>query len=128
MKPENYAKNLIALCKKGTDIKTLSQALWFELQRTNRYKDLPKILDALETEAAKEEGVELVKIYSSNKLGEEELSSIKTKLDKKYGRKFFPKNFIKKNITGIVAQSENIILDLSLEGKISQLKQKINNY
>lgn len=125
MKPENYAKNLIALCKKGTDTKTLSQALWFELQRTNRYKELPKILDALEVEAAKEEGMELVKIYSSNKLDEEELSSIKTKLDKKYGKEFFPKNFIKKNITGIVVQSEDLTLDLSLEGRISQLNQKL---
>jgi len=151
--PSIYAKSLIELTESGE--KNIAGRFWHLLQKNKQYKDLTKILDVLDEEYAKKNNQVLVKVYSDEKLDENVLQDIKSRLSShpgqalhQYGtsRKLVSgsqlgrempkqvrhddiiiKNFIKPDITGIIVQVDDKIIDLTAEDKIKRLKKIISN-
>jgi F0F1-type ATP synthase delta subunit len=105
----------------------IAKNFWHMLQKNKQYKDLGKILEQLEIESARAEGKTIVKIYSENDLGETELKEIEEKLKSKFpNSSFLIHNSTKSNTTGIIIKVEDKIIDLSAEGKIIKLREKLN--
>lgn len=124
IKPKIYAEMLLQSIKEN-NLKNIARNLWYMLQKNKQYKDLPKILDILETESAKAEGKILAKVYSEENLTSEIEKEIIIKLNGKLGKDIVIKNILKKNTTGVIVKVEDKIIDLSLEDKISRLKKNL---
>jgi len=125
--PEQYAKVLIAGMEQG-NIKDIAKNFWYKLQRNNQHKDLSKILECLDSEYAKQNNKILVKVYSEKKLDGSQIEEIKDKLTKQFKKDLILKNIITPNRTaGIIVKVDDMEIDLSLENKINQLKQVLNN-
>lgn len=125
IKPEIYAKVLFdSLSTNELTKEEIAKKFWYSLQRNGQYKDLKNILEKLDQEYARSSKSILVKVYSAKILEKDELLLIEQKLEKKYREKIILENIIKKNsIAGIVVKIGDSEIDLSLEGKIDQLKQ-----
>ena len=163
IKPTIYAQSLIASVSNGVistsrplssvistsrsdekshdrkpDIVTIAKNFWHLLQKNKQYKDLGKILEELEIEAARAEGKVIAKVYSGVALSESELAEINDKLIKKYpdsrraepnplgGARFQIQNSVKSATTGVIVKVGDKIIDLSVENKINRLKNIIS--
>jgi len=126
IKPKIYAELLLESIKEKADKKKVAANLWHMLQKNKQYRDLPKILDILEIESAKAEGKILAKVYSEKILTADEEKEIIGQLKHKFNKDIVIKNILKTSTTGVIIKVEDMIIDLSLENKISRLKKKIN--
>ena len=120
-KPEIYAKTLLEI---GQLDKASAKRFWFKLQKNNEYRDLPQILEKLDECFATNNNAFLVKIFSSQIIDQQTRTEISKKLQEKYKKEIITKYIIKPNITGIVTQTNSEIQNLSLEGKVAQLKRE----
>lgn len=128
IRPEIYAQALIAGAKEKADTKAIVKAFWLKLQKNNQYKDLGKILDALDQEFAKLSGKVLAEVYSEKKLAKEKLKLIEAKLKKQLGKEAIIKNIVSDNHgAGIVIKVDGTEFNLSLTEKINRLKNTLNN-
>jgi len=110
----------------STNIKLIARNFWHLLQKNKQYKDLSRILEALEIESAKSEGKTIAKVYSEKELNDTELKEIEKKLQSKSpNSSFLIHNSVKNGTTGIVVKIEDKILDLSAEDKINRLRKEI---
>lgn len=123
--PQQYAKALIAATNEN-NAKKIAADFWLKLQRNGQYKDLSKIVDAIDEEYAIVSNKVLAKIYSEAKLNETQLKEIEQKLISKLKKQVIIKEIIKKNITGVIVKINDSEFDLSVEGKIKNLKQALN--
>lgn len=123
--PKIYAKTLVET-ESNSDLKKISRNFWHILQKNKQYKDLPKILDLIDSEAAQKENKKLVKIYSKNALSQTDLDSVREKLEKKLNSVIILKNICGKNITGIIAKMDDQYIDLTLEDKVKRIKKVIS--
>lgn len=144
VKPQQYAQMLIEALTEKTDKKKIAERFWHLLQKNKQYKDLPKILELIDIEYAKQNGLKIAKVYSQTALGEEEIKEIELKLNKKYSsnvseksgefspatagsnNKFIIKNFVENNYAGIIVKVDDKIIDLSILGKINNLKKRLD--
>jgi F-type H+-transporting ATPase subunit delta len=127
IKPQQYAQILIAGLTED-NIKDIAKSFWYKLQRNNQYKDLPKILESIDLEFAKQNNKVLVQVSSEKELTEEQIKEIKEKLTKKFGKELVFKNTVAPNQTaGIIVKADDTEIDLSLEDKVNQLKNALNN-
>lgn len=140
IKPQIYAQLLVESLKNKADFAAIAENLWHILQKNKQYRDLPKILELIDQEYARQENSVLAKVYSEKALSAEEIEEIKNKL-KKYSssprearverfstssnNKVVIKNIINKNYGGITLKVDDKIIDLSVIGKIEKLKTKL---
>jgi len=82
-------------------------------------------LELLDLESAKKNNLVLAKVYSEQELDANELEEIEVKIEKKISRKTVIKNIIKENWGGITVEVDGKIVDLSIEGKVNNLKRKL---
>ena len=122
IKPEIYAKSLIESAKPD-NLKVVAKNLWHLLQKNKQYKDLSCIVESLDTEYAKSQKMILAKVYSEKALTEVELTSIKQKLTKKINKDIIIKNILKQNLVGFVVKVDDNVIDLSINGKVEDLKK-----
>lgn len=123
---KTYAKILIS--NSHGDKKALAKKFWFSLQRNKQYRDLPKIVNELDHEYARENNSIYAEIISENKLSNEEIKTIEEKLAKTIGKKIISKNIAKANFgPGIVVKTEEATIDISTLGKIENLKRALSN-
>lgn len=131
--PKIYAETLISTAN-ANNVKKIAANFWYKLQKNKQYKDLPKVLEMIDEEAAKAENKILVKIYSKNALsvtktetmasrGNSVLGIITKNLEKRFGKEVIIKNITGKNITGLVVKVGDKIIDMSLENKIDKLRK-----
>ena len=138
--PSQYAVALIQSAK-SDNLGILAKKFWHLLQKNKQYRDLPKILEDLEIEAAKAEGKTIVSVISEKPLNNIEIEQIKTQLlchpecqrrilqdssaspqnDK--NNKIIVRNIVRQGTTGIIVKIEDKIIDLTAESKINRLKQ-----
>jgi len=126
IKPKIYAELLLESIDKKSDTKKIAANFWNLLQKNKQYKELPKILTELESLYAEKTGAKIAYIQSGKNLSDTELADTKTKLEKSTGKKIIVK-FEHKDITGLVAKIDGQIIDLSVESKISKLRQSLQN-
>ena len=138
--PKIYAKTLIDTAN-ANNVKKIAANFWYKLQKNKQYKDLPKVLEMIDEEAAEAENKILVKIYSKNALSVTETETISKNLEKKFNKviisekqvpsvsrkqtSFILQNHIGKDITGTVVKVGDKIIDMSLENKINKLKKQL---
>ena len=128
IKPTIYAQLLLEGIKGKTDKKKLVANFWSLLQKNKQHKDLPKILDALDKEYAKERDAVLVTIFSAESLGSKEEAEIKSKIAKKIGKKeIILKNTIKNDLIGYIVKIDDEEIDLTINDRLIRLKKIINN-
>lgn len=127
IKPQIYAQLLVEGLKTNTDLAKVAENLWHALQKNKQYRDLPKILELVDVEYAKQNNSTLAEVYSSSPLLENEQAEIKVKLEKKLDCKVMIKNIIDENYGGITVKIDDKIIDLSAAGKIEKLKAKLTN-
>ncbi|MFA6963326.1 MAG: F0F1 ATP synthase subunit delta [Patescibacteria group bacterium] len=126
IKPQIYAKILIESAK-ADNLKVIAKNFWHMLQKNKQYKDLGRILEELEIESARSEGKTIAKVYSEKPLDENEILDITQKLSAKNpNTKYVIRNTAKSGTTGIIVKVEDKIIDLSAEGKIIKLREKLN--
>jgi len=125
--PKIYALLLIESLKSDQPEKIASK-FWYLLQKNGQYKDLAKIINRLDQEYASSLDMILADVYSAEVLDDEHLAEIKNKLEKRFAKKVIIKNIAKKRfIGGIVVKVNDVEIDLSIEGKIRQLRQSLSN-
>jgi F0F1-type ATP synthase delta subunit len=122
--PKNYANALIGSAK-SDNLRTIARNFWYKLQKNKQYKDMGKVLEAIDEESAKLDNKILAKIYSKNEISESEKITISAKLTKKFEKEIILQNIIGKNITGIIVKVEDKIIDLTLENKVNRLRKII---
>lgn len=120
-----YAQTLIQSATED-NLKKLAKSFWYKLQKNKQYKDMGKVLEAIDEESAKIDNKILAKIYSKNEISKTEKETISEKLKKKFEKEIILQNIIGKNITGIIVKVEDKIIDLSLEGKLDKLKRVLS--
>jgi len=124
LKPQQYAETLIELS--SNNLEDVASRFWLKLQKNKQYKDLPIILEIMETEAAKHDGKVLIKVYSDELLEENEMAAIEAKIKSFLGQDIVTKNFIKKNLRGgVIIKTDENIVDLSLKGKLEKLANSL---
>jgi F0F1-type ATP synthase delta subunit len=126
IKPKIYAELLLEAIKEKADNKKVAANFWQILQKNKQYKDMSKILDLLDQEYAKQNGMVLAKIFSETKLDEATITEIKNKIERKFGQKVSIRNIVKENWGGITVEVDDKIVDLSILGKINNLKRKLS--
>lgn len=126
IKPKIYAELLLEAIKEKADNKKVAANFWHILQKNKQYKDMSKILDLLDQEYAKQNGMILAKVFSEAKLDEATIAEIKNKIEKKFDQKVSIRNIIKENWGGITVEADDKIVDLSILGKINNLKRKLS--
>jgi F0F1-type ATP synthase delta subunit len=126
IKPNIYAQVLIESTDES-NLKMVANNFWHKLQKNGQYKDLPKIIDALDLEYAKSKDMLLAKVYSEENLLGDQLKSIEEKLEKDFKKKVILKNILKEKLSGIVIKIDDCEINMSLEGKINKLKTVLNN-
>jgi F0F1-type ATP synthase delta subunit len=119
--PKIYAKSLIESAQ-DNNLKNIATKFWYILQKNKQYKDLTKVMDAIDEQAAEKENKVLVKIYAKDKPSETELQILIEKIEKKLGKKIVTK-VLPSNITGYLIKADDKIIDLSLENKVNRLKK-----
>lgn len=124
IKPLIYAKTLVESA--GANNQQIAKRFWYALQKNKQYKDLPKILDLFDQEAAIKENKKLVLIYSKNSLDTSSLLEIERKFQNKLNFPIILKNIIGKNITGLIARTDDQYIDLTLENKVKRLSRILN--
>jgi len=82
IKPQIYAQTLVDSAS-SENLKQISRNFWHILQKNKQYRDLNKVLDAVDIEATRRDGKILAKIYAKNELTEYEQQTIMEKLQKK---------------------------------------------
>lgn len=125
--PQQYAQVLVESVKEN-NISDIAKTFWHKLQKNDQYKDLSKVIIALDKEYAKLNNKVLVQVYSEKELDSEQLNSLEQKIAKKYSLqgKIIIRNIIKKNITGIIVKIDDTEIHLCLEDKINRLKSALN--
>jgi len=118
--PRIYAKSLVETA--GKDNEKVARRFWHILQKNKQYRDLPKVLDAIDEEYAKLNGLGVAQVFSSAALALDEQAEITKRLETKFGYKVFLKQTIKPNLTGLMVKLNNQIIDMTLENKTEKLK------
>lgn len=126
IKPKIYADLLLEAIKEKADNKKVAANFWQILQKNKQYKDMSKILDLLDQEYAKQNGMVLAKVFSETKLDEATVTEIKNKIEKKFDQKVSIRNIVKENWGGVTVEVDDRIVDLSILGKINNLKRKLS--
>jgi F0F1-type ATP synthase delta subunit len=126
IKPEIYAQILAEAAKTGKT-KAVAKQFWQMIQKNKQYKDLPKIMELLDAEAARQENKILVTVYTEKALSADEKSELTKKIKSKLKQEPVLRIQLKKNTTGLIVKYEDKILDLSAETKINKLSQQINS-
>ena len=151
IKPQIYAQLLVEGLNSDSDIAKIAENLWHTLQKNKQYRDLPKILELIDQEYAKQNNLTLAKVYSEKELAGGEIEEIKTKLinysssfretrvekacpeHKSNGfstssnHKYMIKNIIDQNSGGIIVKIDDRSIDRSTTGKIEKLKSQLSN-
>ena len=142
IKPQIYAQLLVEGLNSDSDIAKIAENLWHTLQKNKQYRDLPKILELIDQEYAKQNNLTLAKVYSEKELAEGEIEEIKTKLinyssspretrvekfSTSSNHKYMIKNIIDQNSGGIIVKIDDRSIDLSTTGKIEKLKSQLSN-
>lgn len=123
---QSYAKALIYGLKTNRESKKIAKNFWFSLQKNRQYKDLPKILEALDQEYAKSKNILLAKIYSPTPLTPTQIREIKMKLERKLSKSIAVTCITNPNLTaGFIVKIDDREIDLSLDRKIKKLKKKL---
>ncbi len=123
---KNYAKLLVEAAESGQSLKSIAKRFWYALQKNKQYRNLAEILEAVDQEYAKKNGLVLTYTYSGTELPENQLRDIKARLKERFNKDVLVKNIIKNNITaGVVVKVDDKEIDLSLDGKIKRLKVKL---
>jgi len=84
IKAKIYAKTLIDSLS-SDNLEIISQNFWKNLQKNKQYREMPKILKALDEEFAQKNNFLLAYIYSAEKLEQTQISEIENKLKSKFG-------------------------------------------
>jgi F0F1-type ATP synthase delta subunit len=133
IKSKIYAELLLESIKENVDMKKIAANFWHLLQKNKQYKDLPAILNQLETLHAEKSGAKIAYVETGKELTRLELEIITNRLKNyiipvKIGiqSNIILKTKINPSITGITAKIDNQIIDLSLENKILKLRKTIN--
>lgn len=105
--PKIYARALVESA--GHDNANIAARFWATLQKNKQYKDLPKIMDLMDKEAAEQENKKLVKIYSKEKLDEKTINDIKNKLSARYVVPEFPLDVIPDRLAAGSGIQEKVI-------------------
>ena len=88
IKAEIYAQTLIATAKPA-NLKVIAKNIWHKLQKNKQYKDLPRIIEALDAEYAKANDLNLAKVYSENPLSDSEIKEISHQIQtRNYNQKY----------------------------------------
>ncbi len=130
LSPTIYAQALIESKKSG---KKVAESFWKLLQKNKQYRELNKVLTQLDVEYAKANNTIIAEVTSAKELSKEELKEIENRIIKlchssagwNPGSKILIHNSVKLDITGIVVKANGQIFDLSIESKISKLKNKL---
>jgi len=126
IKPQIYAQALIESANKN-NLKEIAALIWRKIQKNNQSKEIPQIIEALDTQYAKANNLILAKIYSGTELSPVELEELEKKLIKRYGKKVLIKTIIKGNLIGYTIKVNDRIIDLSVNNKINRLKKIIGS-
>lgn len=125
--PQQYAQ-MLAESVSEENLKNLSKAFWHKLQKNGQYKDLSKIIDALDQEHAKLSGKIFALVYSGTALSGKDIRLIEDKLKKQFQKEITVKNIVDKNQSaGIIVRVDGTEIDLCLENKIKGLKNALNS-
>jgi F-type H+-transporting ATPase subunit delta len=104
----------------------LAHALWFELNKSKRVSSTDVLIDKIRKIYEARQDRLVAKIISTDDLSADQLELIKTKLEKKYNSKFYLETAIDKSlIGGIKIQINDEVIDLSWQGQLSQLKERL---
>lgn len=121
--PQQYAQVLVESVKED-NVSNVVKAFWYKLQKNGQYKDLPKIISALDKEYAKLNDKILAQVYSEKTLDSNQLETIKSKLKSQYIKDVIVNNIVNPDQSaGIIVKVDGFEIDLSLKSKINQLKQ-----
>ncbi|HOX41459.1 MAG TPA: F0F1 ATP synthase subunit delta [bacterium] len=123
IKPEIYAKSLLAALEEGKDRKVIAKNFWEMLEKNKQRKDLDAIFAILEREFAQKEGKALVSVESNHDLTNEELANLTKFTEKKLGKKPMFKIVVKPELVGVVLKYNDTVLDTTLNSKLERLKQ-----
>ncbi len=127
LSPTIYAQLLMAGVKEKTDQKKLVANFWSLLQKNKQYRDLSKILDALDLEYAKEQNALAVTVFSAEMMDSKQEQEIRIGLKAKFGNKeIILKNIIKNGLIGYIVKIDGKEIDLSVNDKVNRLKKIIN--
>lgn len=147
IKPQIYAQMLIDVLSEKSDLEKVAGKFWRLLQKNKQYKDLPRIMELIDIEYAKKNNLAVAKVYSEEPLTENEIAEIESRLVKysssprearveksninssrlRSNNKFIIKNIIDKNCGGITVKINDKMIDLSVSGKIDNLKKRLIN-
>jgi F0F1-type ATP synthase delta subunit len=127
IKPTTYAELLIESIDDNANPKDLAAKLWHLPQKNKQYKDLPRVLVELEKVYAKKNGFKIAYVESDGELPNSDLVQIQAKLEKILNSRTLIKPIVKKGVTGLIAKTEDQVIDLSAENKIGKLRKELNN-
>lgn len=122
----NYLAHKTAQMAEKTDPKVLARSIWFELQKKKKINQLDKFMKLVEQQYSSINSRKRIYVESIEPLSSEQLENIKEAVEKKLNIKIDIANQINKSlIGGIKVIYEDEIIDLSLRGKINNLRIKM---
>jgi F-type H+-transporting ATPase subunit delta len=123
--PKNYAVALVESLNTASP-KEVAKQFRRLLQKNGQYKDLGRVISMLDQVSADQQGLVLAKVYSEKGLDQNETKEVQLKIEKRLGKKILIKNIIKPNmLSGILVKAGDKEFDITVEGNISKLKQKL---
>lgn len=121
---KNYSSALVEALTSNQDTHQIASNFLDLLYKNRQEKDLKKILDSLDDVYAQKNQMLVAKVFSSDKLTNNDADQIQKNLEKKYNKKVIIKNIVKKEkIAGITIEIDGKIEDFSIAGKIEILKK-----
>lgn len=127
IKSDQYAAALLESIKSENDLKKIAQNFWYFLQKNGQYRDLDKILVALEAEYTRRNNIVIASVTTAQPLSVAENRAISEKLEKRFNKKVIIKENIKNEmIAGMVVRVGDIEIDSSIFGRTNNLKKILN--
>ena len=125
---KNFAEIIAKAAANGSDNQTVARALWSELNRSKKLKDLDRICELAEEITASSQGSLIAKVSSATALAADQLSEITNYLSSKFNKEIILKQKIDPALgAGVTIEADGNIYDISLKNKIQRLKKMINN-
>lgn len=104
----------------------VARAIWFELNRSKRISAVDVLIEKIRVIYEASDSKLVAEITSRDTLNEEQLELIKKNLEKKFKCNFYIETKIDKSIIGgLRIKIEDEIIDLSIRGQLSQLKERL---
>ena len=124
--PKQYAQALLSSTSKD-NISKVAEKFWYQLQKTNSYKDLNQILSNLEVVQAEKEGKILTEVYSPSQLREREILEIENRIKSKFGQEAYIISKIDPALKlGYRIEAAGKVFDNTFSGKLRELKNHIS--